>query len=613
MSGHHPPSTSLGGRLLLGVFLFVACVFGLPGTGFAAADPPAPPPAASDACSGLGETATITRASIASFRKGDYAESARLEQCVLQRAREAGDRKAEAQSLNNIGVLAKRRGEAEQAMDFYQRALAIRRGIGDTSGIAQSLNNIAVLHKNWGNLYQALSLQLEALPLRPDALPQARAESLDNIALIYLALGDLGEAERYSGLAIKALDTLPEHNSWPRILANHAQILLQQERYDDAGKHALRALELAETAQSLTAQSQAMGLLAQIARARGEHTEALRHVELALPLAQAVGDPKEIGELRLMKADVLLDLGQLDAAQVHADSVLDDARAADARLLERAALELLARLAAERQDWEAAHRHASAHAELDRELTSALTGRQMADLRASLDLQQQKAELDLLQRDNQIQSLQIGRQRVLGIALFGGLLALAAFVALVGMRYRYARRANALLESKAQALERAARTDAMTTLANRFALSERLDALADSGTTPQAVLIVDLDHFKQINDAHGHAAGDIALRCAAETLRESFGGLLIGRWGGEEFLVISEGLDATALSAAAERFQQHLRDTVLNWEEQPYRVTASLGMATRRAEESVQSWLSRADHALYAAKQAGRDRLVIAP
>jgi diguanylate cyclase (GGDEF)-like protein len=608
MSRRHPPKGNLGGWPLHAVLIFAMAGIFLP-----AWAQPATLSADGDPCHGLADTASITRESIASFRRGDYTESARLEHCVLQRALDAGDRKAEAQSLNNLGVLAKRRGEAEQAMEHYQRALAIRRAIGDTSGIAQSLNNIAVVHKNWGNLYQALSLQLEALPLRPDALPQARAESLDNIALIYLALGDLGEAERYSGLAIEALASLPEHNSWPRILANHAQILLQQKRYDAASEHAQRALSLAETAQSRTAESQAIGLLAQVARARGEHSEALRQVERALPLAQAVGDPKEMGELRLLKADVLLDLGQLDAAQALAEGVLRDARAAEARLLERAALELLARLAAARRDWEAAHRFASAHAEADRELTSALTGRQMADLRASLELQRQKAELDLLHRDNQIQSLQIGRQRVLGIALIGGLLALAAFVTLVGMRYRYARRANALLESKAQALERAARTDAMTSLANRFALSERLDALADATAASQSLLLVDLDRFKQINDSYGHAAGDIALRAAAEALRESFDGPLIGRWGGEEFLLISTAGDVADLTARAERFLQRLRETALSWEEQPYRVTASVGLATRRAGESVQSWLSRCDHALYAAKQAGRDRLVVAP
>ena len=565
-----------------------------------------------DACDGLADTARIKQDSIAAFRGGDYAEAERIEHCVLQRARAAGERKAEAQSINNLGVLAKRRGDADQALAHYEESLAIRRTLDDRAGMAQSLNNIAVLHKNWGNFYQALSLQLEALPLRSADAPHARAESLDNIALIYLALGDLAEAERYNALALDAMRDHTEHSSWPRLLANRAQILFQQDDLEGAGREAEAVLQRAESSGSRSSLGQALGLLAQVEQARGHVDAALTYVERALPLAEETGDPKELGELRLLEAHVLVDAGEPDRARALAESVLATARDADARLIERGALELLARIAESEADWEGALHHRSAHAELDRALTSAMTGRQMADLRASLALQQQNAELGLLQRDNQIQSLQIDRQRVFGLALFGGLLALSALILMVSMRYRYARRAHALLQSKSAALEQAARTDTLTGLANRFALSEALQQATAASGRLQALVLMDLDHFKQVNDSYGHPAGDLALRTAAQALHEHFDATITGRWGGEEFLAIVEERDRDALRQAADRCLAALRHTELRWEQHTFRITASLGIALRQPDEQAVSWLSRTDRALYAAKDAGRDGAVLA-
>jgi diguanylate cyclase (GGDEF)-like protein len=120
--------------------------------------------------------------------------------------------------------------------------------------------------------------------------------------------------------------------------------------------------------------------------------------------------------------------------------------------------------------------------------------------------------------------------------------------------------------------------------------------------------MLDLDHFKEVNDVHGHNFGDDVLKAAAAVVtRELRAGLdVVARWGGEEFLLLLPGTpQARALEVAA-RVKDALH--AVRFEQRPQvRITASFGVAERLKGEALESWVGRADKALYAAKEAGRD------
>jgi diguanylate cyclase (GGDEF)-like protein len=161
-------------------------------------------------------------------------------------------------------------------------------------------------------------------------------------------------------------------------------------------------------------------------------------------------------------------------------------------------------------------------------------------------------------------------------------------------------------------VERQALVDGLTGLANRRAASEALHAeaaRAERFETPLSVVLADLDEFKEVNDAHGHAVGDEVLRVFAavlrETLRESD---LAGRWGGEEFLLLLPGADEAGAAQLAERMRIAL--AARNIPSVPgLRVTASFGVAEYAGESNTEQLVEAADSALYRAKQAGKDRV----
>lgn len=161
---------------------------------------------------------------------------------------------------------------------------------------------------------------------------------------------------------------------------------------------------------------------------------------------------------------------------------------------------------------------------------------------------------------------------------------------------------------------RASQEDALTGVPNRAAVLARLGAeLMASGPRPW-VALVDLDHFKQINDRHGHAAGDQVLRDFATRLRDGLRRAdACGRYGGEEFLVVLQDVSPGQAGDVLERLMAKTRAARPLPAQPGFRYTFSAGLVQARPGERQEDVLVRADAALYAAKHAGRDRVVVHP
>ena len=167
-------------------------------------------------------------------------------------------------------------------------------------------------------------------------------------------------------------------------------------------------------------------------------------------------------------------------------------------------------------------------------------------------------------------------------------------------------------ERSQRELERAARVDFLTECFNRRAIEElgaRAIAAARRHGTPLAVLVIDIDHFKRINDELGHAAGDDALTESVARIRSTLRSEdMLGRMGGEEFIVLMPNTDATAAMTAGERIRADFSGRPLQLEGCDREVTLSVGAAVLApADRRFSQLLLRADRAMYAAKNAGRD------
>jgi diguanylate cyclase (GGDEF)-like protein/PAS domain S-box-containing protein len=169
------------------------------------------------------------------------------------------------------------------------------------------------------------------------------------------------------------------------------------------------------------------------------------------------------------------------------------------------------------------------------------------------------------------------------------------------------------LRERITELEHLALLDPLTALPNRRWLSQQVEARMDEYRRyrwPFGILMIDLDHFKRVNDDHGHDVGDLMLRVVAKSL--SAGSRLfdaVGRWGGEEFLAVVTNVEMERLLRIAERLRVLVATSELR---QPVRVgvTCSIGAAVIHPDDTIDELLRRADQALYRAKSEGRNRVL---
>lgn len=345
--------------------------------------------------------------------------------------------------------------------------------------------------------------------------------------------------------------------------------------------------------------------LGSIEQERGELDAAQAYLDRSAALHEALENPGEYASLLVTQAQLDLARGELDQALLRSDEALARARESDHQFTVRSALRTRSNvlLAADRADEALVlERERAALAEqylrdqqrsrlneLEAELGVVLRERELVELR-------QAGELQRVELERQAQRQQVGMALIIAFLVLG--------VGLIVWQRGHNR-----------SLHRLSRTDPLTGLPNRRHMTE---LLARAGADEQmTVMLLDLDHFKKINDDYGHDLGDRALVALADCLRQFAGehAARAGRWGGEEFLLlVRERRRDRAVLLAAELLEKIANIEVGRVSGPPLKITASLGfvpLASTSSHSGQEFWepaLLIADQLMYKAKQAGRNR-----
>jgi diguanylate cyclase (GGDEF)-like protein len=238
----------------------------------------------------------------------------------------------------------------------------------------------------------------------------------------------------------------------------------------------------------------------------------------------------------------------------------------------------------------------------------------MLEMQEAFDHAQRQRDLALLEADGSLQREQLRAQslktRLWLLVALAGALALAVMALLA----RRVRQSNVALAQVNEQLQVQSECDPLTGLANRRRFQSALQLFARDGRLHGSVFLVDIDHFKRINDRFGHAAGDQVLVEIARRLTKAVrAGDLVVRWGGEEFLVVARNMSADAVEQMAQRVLDSIAGEPVAYEGHAIGVSASVGFATYPVEPSliVPPWeraIDLVDTALYLAKAHGRNR-----
>jgi diguanylate cyclase (GGDEF)-like protein len=529
---------------------------------------------------------------------------------LLPQSHEAGLR---AGVLTCQGETRETAGDNAEALRLYTLAVAAATTTHDDTRLAAALYSRGYLLGLQGEyaaglvdlrraqvLYDRLGRQYDALSCR------------DSIATLYSRMGDHSEAAHLYAEVLRMQRQAGMVREEAVTLHNLARTYEDSGQWDLAEADFSQALELAQNLRYLRVQAYALRGLAAVQDARHDTAGALAQLARAAALQRDTPDARLGAQINLEKGRALHLAGRLLESAV----VLQQARSVFKSALSASELvdadSELARVEAEMGEWRAAYADEAEAARQQEQLLSRHLDQRFAILKVEYDSAAQEQENRALLRENNATNIALAQSRrvrqLQGVVIGLGMALAAVLIWLVILNRGRARRMGSL-----------AMTDELTKSPNRRAVLARLSELLKlPEPEPCAILIMDIDFFKRINDQHGHAAGDEVLKLVAAAVRDAVPApAFFGRLGGEEFLIVLPDADL----AGARRFAEGLRQAVADINTRTVipghgGVTTSVGLTvTRPGADDLGNMLARADTALYAAKRSGRNcvRIEAAP
>ncbi|QKK01566.1 MAG: diguanylate cyclase [Pseudomonadota bacterium] len=465
--------------------------------------------------------------------------------------------------------------------------------------------NVAMLLRRWEQTFGFLS---HALELTEDLEPgESRLAPFSLAAYVYAKIGETEQAIDYGQRGVEMA----------RTHGNRRDLCIDQGRlafvYKTAGMPELAELHYREALSSCLAVNDQLVVgtlesgLADLLRARGDYDRAEALFEQAISRLRESDWAFGLAEAQFYKARLHWERAEWTRAQELLQDALGPLEHDEAWDYLAEAHEMLGAMQADRGNHEQALRHMNERLEAYRRFLDLERARQLAHLQVAFDMRSREQELALLREQNRVVSLEREsrrnqlRLRWLVYAFTAFLFVILALLLIHVLRER-------------RHFRRLSRQDGLTGLSNHTRFFDTARAMIDQchrQDQPLILILADIDYFKQVNDEHGHLAGDEALRLVADALRRAFHPApCIGRIGGEEFAVCLNGADLEQALDAVETFRQQLSEIDYGAKGRP--LTMSFGIAERTRNEPLEALRERADQALYEAKHRGRDSVVIA-
>lgn len=339
----------------------------------------------------------------------------------------------------------------------------------------------------------------------------------------------------------------------------------------------------------------------------GEYAKSLQYSRLAAELAPHINRSAFESTVRFNMALAEIGLGNLHDGKLLADQqiqhTIQSGNLVDAHDLTREYGAALERAGDLRGALQAYHKGES----LSDQLMSTAREQALLELSGKFDSERRVREIELLKRDNALQNHDLRAQHLQQqtILIATGLIGLAC--AALAWAFGRIRKANARLLFESQ-------HDALTALHNRRYFNEQVLVRSDGAPFQGCVLLIDLDHFKHVNDTFGHPAGDAILAAVGNRMTKALRASdLLVRWGGEEFLALLDPMSDAELNAATHRILSAIREEPVAWNGQTIHCTVSIGCARfpmrgAGVPVSLERAIGLVDQALYEAKRRGRNR-----
>jgi diguanylate cyclase (GGDEF)-like protein len=496
-------------------------------------------------------------------------------------------------------------GDNTRARALYEQAVAVAQAAKDDEMLAGALFSRGYLLGVLGDYAPGLADLRRAQTLFEKAQMQQHAVTVLNaIAILYNRMGDNQQAIHIYTRALKAQRESGLRREVAVTLYNLGRAHENLKEWEFARRSYAESRDINKEIAYPRGEAYALRGLAAVANAIGDPRRALDFLRQSEELSKQTSDARLVAHIQLVRGIALHRLGRLSEAETALMDALGVFRQADALGDLSTTYSELSLVQSDMGTWRDAYNSLTQYKLISDRLLNNQLDQRFATLKVEFDTAAKEQENALLLRENQAneKALKEGRRaRQLQAVAIALTVLLAGMLATLAVHQR-----RTTLRMRKLAL-----TDELTGVPNRRDVLTRLEHLLTRENEPACcILIVDIDHFKSINDHHGHPIGDEVLKFVAREIRSAVREpAFFGRLGGEEFLIVLPDSTLEGAIPAAERFREKIMavDTT-RWLPVRRRITASIGVTVSRPGFCRSSdMLMRADGALYAAKRSGRN------
>ncbi|HEX4377326.1 MAG TPA: diguanylate cyclase [Steroidobacteraceae bacterium] len=504
--------------------------------------------------------------------------------------------------LTGRGRLLMTSGDGEQAASIFDQAVQVADSAQDEQMLAEALLARGSLRGQRGAYATALAdLRHAQAVFEKLGLQERELTALNAIGISYDRMGDAEEATHIFQRTLDALRTAGLKVDEAATLRAQGDAYSSLRQWNLAREAYSQSIDLSRQSDNQRGEAYALRGLAMVATAQDDASRALTLLDRAALLQHQTPDARLAAQIELASGMALHHLGRLKPGFTALSQALAIFHQYGSPNELATIYNELAAVDAEMGNWRDAFEYRSLAQTLTTQLLRSQLDQRFATLKVEFDTASKEEENRLLMSENAANQTALAQRLrasnlqmaviILGIALLG----------LLAWLVVHQRRASAQLRQLAM-------TDELTGIPNRRALLTLLSQTLRRDSGPISILIIDMDHFKSINDRFGHLVGDEALKKVSADLSDALAGpAVFGRLGGEEFAAVLPNTGSKDAFVLAEDLRERVfRLDMSRWLGER-RLTVSVGVATSVPQDSISSMLRRADSALYAAKDAGRN------
>lgn len=462
-----------------------------------------------------------------------------------------------ADSLMNLGIIDNSHSNYSKAMEKFHRVISICEHSADKDGLARCFNNIGIVFRELREYSTGLEYFTLAMEINRQLGNEVLLSSnLNNIGDTYYGLGDYDRALEYYRESLKIKEKLGEKSAQSKTYNNMACAYLGKDDYDQALKLFKMSEKICEELDQVEGIADACNNIGVIYRNLGDNEKAIELFKKSHSILHSLGLKRGIAGGYANIAVSLLNLNELDEALDHARKGLDVADEIGDLSIQRTCNKVISEIYERKGRATEALKYYKEYKLANDTINDLSKQRELSRLETKFEMKTMRKELEIWKT--------------------------------------------------------ASRIDHLTGLNNRMGLREIIEReIEQAGETgkPIGIIMSDIDFFKSFNDNFGHDCGDAVLKIVAENLKEELGKENhLGRWGGEEFLIILPGQGIQRGSAVAESLRKRIEALSSECSGKSRPITMSFGVSQFDCSRDIESCIKSADDALYRAKQNGRNR-----